>query len=136
MIKRIVLDTNIFISTFLFGGKLEDFITKLLENHDLYFSRNLIEEVSSKLKEKGASKEILDEFMIIVEHSILVDVKSVVNICRDPKDNFILELARDSQADFLITGDKDLLELKQWEGTKIIRPFEAPRYSLINEPEI
>jgi predicted nucleic acid-binding protein len=50
-----------------------------------------------------------------------VEVKSKVNTCRDPKDNFLLSLARDSHANYLITGDQDLLDLKIFEGTKIIK---------------
>ena len=50
----------------------------------------------------------------------LVEVSSSVTICRDPKDDFLLSLARDGNADFLLTGDKDLLELERFEATKII----------------
>jgi putative PIN family toxin of toxin-antitoxin system len=50
----------------------------------------------------------------------LVDVKIKVNACRDPKDNFLLSLSKDGKANFLITGDKDLLELKSFGTTKII----------------
>ena len=47
-------------------------------------------------------------------------MKSNVNLCRDQKDNFLLSLSKDSQANYLITGDKDLLDLKTLENTKII----------------
>ena len=43
-----------------------------------------------------------------------------VEICRDYKDNFLLSLSRDADADFLITTDEDLLVLKQFEGTRIL----------------
>ncbi len=46
-------------------------------------------------------------------------VISTVKVCRDPNDNFLLALAKDAQADFLITGDKDLLVLKKFETTII-----------------
>ena len=49
----------------------------------------------------------------------LIEVKSIVTICRDPKDNFLLALAKDGKADYLITGDKDLLDLKKFGKTKI-----------------
>jgi predicted nucleic acid-binding protein len=42
-----------------------------------------------------------------------------VDVCRDPKDNFLLALAVDSGADFLLTGDKDLLVLKIYNNTII-----------------
>ncbi len=50
----------------------------------------------------------------------MVDVRSKVELCRDPKDNFLLALAKDGDADYLITGDADLLVLKEFEKTKIV----------------
>jgi putative PIN family toxin of toxin-antitoxin system len=50
----------------------------------------------------------------------LVEVKSGVNDCRDFKDNFLLNLAIDGKAKYLISGDKDLLVLGQIKKTKII----------------
>ena len=47
-------------------------------------------------------------------------VKSNIEICRDEKDNFLLNLALDSKADYLLTGDKDLLILESIENTEII----------------
>ena len=50
------------------------------------------------------------------------DVTSEVTVCRDPKDNKFLSLALDSNADFLVTGDKDLLEVGKFFKTEIITP--------------
>ncbi len=50
----------------------------------------------------------------------LIAVQSIVTICRDPKDNFLLALAKDSKADYLLTGDNDLLDIKNFGKTKII----------------
>jgi predicted nucleic acid-binding protein len=47
-------------------------------------------------------------------------VESRIKLCRDPKDDFLLSLAKDSKADYLITGDYDLLELKEIGKTKIL----------------
>ena len=41
-------------------------------------------------------------------------------MCRDPKDDFLLGLAKKSSADYLVTGDKDLLDLKKYQNTEII----------------
>ncbi|MCZ2460859.1 MAG: putative toxin-antitoxin system toxin component, PIN family [Chitinophagales bacterium] len=51
--------------------------------------------------------------------TIRINVVSEISVCRDPKDNFLLALAKDTKADYLITGDKDLLELKQFDRTII-----------------
>ena len=62
----------------------------------------------------------LDEMLSVFEPFIdLIDVISIISICRDPKDNFLLSLAKDGKADFLLTGDKDLLDLKKIGKTKI-----------------
>ena len=50
----------------------------------------------------------------------IIQVSSVVEICRDAKDNFLLALAKDSQADYLITVDADLLVIKKFEHTEIV----------------
>ena len=49
----------------------------------------------------------------------LIEVQSVITFCRDPKDNFLLALAKDGKADYLLTGDKDLLILTKFGKTKI-----------------
>ena len=49
-----------------------------------------------------------------------INVTSAVNICRDPKDNFLLSLSKDGKASHLITGDKDLLDLKKIGRTQIV----------------
>src|SRR5690606_21818026 len=64
----------------------------------------------------------LDE--IIQDYAEFIDVKSVVNECRDEKDNFLLALAVDSEADYLLTGDGDLLEIQQFNSTQILRITE------------
>lgn len=50
----------------------------------------------------------------------LIEVNSNINVCRDPKDDFLLALAKDGNANFLLTGDKDLLELKRFGHTNIV----------------
>jgi len=56
----------------------------------------------------------------IGEYADFVRVESKIDICRDSKDNFLLSLAVDGQADHLITGDSDLLDLHQIGSTNIL----------------
>ena len=53
-------------------------------------------------------------------YGIYINIISNITVCRDPKDNFLLNLAVDGNADYLITGDKDLLILEKINNTKII----------------
>ena len=123
--KTIILDTNLWIS-FLISKKFSS-IDNLIENKKLtlIFSEELIAEfleVVSRPKfkkyfSKGDIKKILDSFE---QYGKLIEVTSKVSICRDEKDNFLLNLSIDSKADYLITGDNDLLILEKIDQTTIV----------------
>lgn len=126
--NKIILDTNLWIS-FLISKKFSQ-IDKLIENKKitLVFSDELIEEFVDVVRlpkfEKYFSKSDVEKLLdCFDQYGELIKVKSDVNICRDEKDNFLLNLSIDSKADYLITGDNDLLVLKQIEKTKIVRHF-------------
>ncbi len=55
----------------------------------------------------------------ISEAAVFFEITSNINICRDPKDNFLLSLSVDAQADYLLTNDPDLADLKQFGNTII-----------------
>ena len=70
--------------------------------------------------QKFLNEEIIKTFWVSFNLRVLhVHLRSTVTICRDPKDNFLLALSKDAEADFLITGDKDLLELEKFGRTII-----------------
>jgi putative PIN family toxin of toxin-antitoxin system len=131
---RIIIDTNLWIS-FLLSRKYA-FIDKLLSNKkiQLIFCNELLAElmeVAARLKLRrfftpDDKKMIFD---LIERYADYVVVSSNVDLCRDDKDNFLLSLAKDSDADFLITGDKDLLVMKKFKGTSIVTIAE---YQLIS----
>jgi putative PIN family toxin of toxin-antitoxin system len=98
----------------------------LLFNNKLFFCKELHSElydVAYRTKfNKFFSKENVDFLFEIIDESVeFIELVSEVDICRDAKDNYLLALAKDSNADYLITGDKDLLTLEEFEGTKIIK---------------
>lgn len=74
-------------------------------------------------------KELMRLLKIIAEN---VNIKPTHFISRDPKDNFLLDLIEYSKADFLVTGDTDLLELNPFKTAKIINPSDFESY-LIKE---
>ena len=122
---RIILDTNLWIS-YLISTRLIK-IDLLLEKEKvrLIFSEELLQEfieVAHRPKfKKYFSKEDIDELLNLFDYfGELVEVNSIVEVCRDPKDNFLLALSKDSKANYLITGDKDLLELKKFGSTRIL----------------
>ena len=123
---RIILDTNLWIS-FLISSKYEQ-LDSLLDDEKctLLFSNELLEEFLSVVKRPKLRRYISDEDIEILLDSIdevaeFVEVTSELDLCRDPKDNFLLDLAVDGLADYLLTGDNDLLVLEEVGKTKIIK---------------
>ena len=121
---KIIIDTNLWVS-FLIKNQFS-FISELVANNRLIFCKELFSELYDVLYRtkfgKLFSKDNTDNMMEFIDlYAEIVEINSVVDVCRDKKDNYLLALAKDSKADYLITGDKDLLTLKQFEGTKIIK---------------
>jgi uncharacterized protein len=78
-------------------------------------------EVARRPKSKRffSLSDIEDLLETIEEYAEFVTVQTRIEVCRDPKDNFLLSLSIDGNADFLITGDKDLLTLTNFGETTI-----------------
>ena len=124
-IKRIIIDTNLWISFLITNdfNKLDHFLNS--DKYLVVFSDELFDEFLEVVhREKFAryfndlNIKILVE--IINEKALFVKVFSIVNVCRDVKDNFLLSLAIDGDVDYLITGDNDLLILKHYQKTSIL----------------
>ena len=123
--NRIIIDTNLWISYLITKGFKR--LDKLIFNDEarLVFSQELIDEfidVSErpKFKKHFSSDDVSSLLILFNTYGEFVKVKSSVNVCRDLKDNFLLSLSIDSQANYLITGDNDLLELKNFGKTIIL----------------
>ncbi len=123
--KKVILDTNLWIS-FLISKRL-DFIDELLFKGKikLVFSKELIEEFLSVAQRQKFAKYFSDNniselLKLFDKYGKLINISTKVEICRDAKDNFLLNLAIDGKADYLITGDADLLAIIKIKKTKII----------------
>jgi uncharacterized protein len=122
---KIIVDSNIWIS-FLIGKNLlglQNYIdSRKIKIVTCNEQLTELSEVFKKPKlKKYFTKEQISEFFELLDESsntIIISTKS--NICRDPKDNYLVSLAIDSKADFLITGDKDLLELNKIGKTIVL----------------
>jgi hypothetical protein len=122
---KIILDTNFWIS-YLISDKIK-YLDKFLFSKEvqLIFSNELFEEFlivsqREKFKKFFDFADIEKLIKLIDNYGKIVKVTSALKLCRDPKDNFLLNLALDAKADYLVTGDNDLLELENIEKTKII----------------
>ena len=122
---RIIIDTNLWIS-FIISHRLSGLEDLLYSgNFRLLFSAELVDEIVATIRKpklkKHFKKDALEDMLWVFDPFIdFVTVKSAVSICRDPKDNFLLSLAKDGLAHYLVTGDQDLLSLDTIEETKII----------------
>jgi putative PIN family toxin of toxin-antitoxin system len=122
--SRIILDTNLWIS-FLISkdfSKLDEIIFS--KKSILIFSQELLEEFLEvvkrpKFRRYFAQTDIEELLETIDEYGEFIVVKSKIEICRDAKDNFLLSLAVDGKADFLLTGDQDLLIIEKIGKTNI-----------------
>lgn len=113
------------ISASVFGGMVEKIIDLIIGNKlKLFISSDLTKEVFKKLNEFQASEAIIKKVITVMGKGTVVIPKIKVTACRDPKDNFVLELVETAQQDYIITRDKDLLDLPQsrWKTTQIITP--------------
>ncbi len=73
-----------------------------------------------KFKKSFSLADLQDLLQELSIRSEFIAVTSAVSVCRDLKDNFLLSLAVDGRATHLITGDKDLLDLKNYGETEIV----------------
>ena len=123
--KKVILDTNLWIS-YLISKRL-DFLDDLIQNGEimLIFSRELVDEFLTvanrpKFRKYFTENNVTNLLRLFDKYGKLIEVSSHIEQCRDYKDNFLLSLAVDSKADYLITGDDDLLLIKKIKKTKII----------------
>lgn len=125
---RLVIDTNLWIS-FIISNRINLLESILISNKvrvRLLFSEKLIDEIRETIKKPKLRKyfaensidEMLDAFEPFIE---FIDVASQINECRDPKDDFLLELAKDGKANYLVTGDNDLLVMEKLGLAEILK---------------
>jgi len=124
---KVVIDTNIWIS-YLLGSLLQGMDEKILSKEiKVVVSDEMLKEISEvssrpKFKNIFTAKRIKELFSLLDSYAIIVSPSQKVNVCRDGKDNFLLEVALEGEADYLVTGDEDLLVLDPFHNTKIVKP--------------
>ena len=123
---RIILDTNVLISGLLLSASTsQQVFDRVTATETLLISEATFTEIYQTFIRKKFNKYLSLEKRLQFIASLrnkaeIVNITSYVSICRDPKDNKILELAVSGQANFIITGDKDLLVLNPFQGIEII----------------
>ncbi len=122
---KVVFDTNIFISAFVIpGSQAEKAALRIIEGRDvLLLSKGILDELLTVLSTKfSRDKEEISRVAVILSEMAEWGVPSEkINDLKDDPDNRILECAVSGNADVIVTGDKELLRLRGYEKTKIIR---------------
>ncbi len=126
---RGVFDNNVLVSGALLAGVPRQAFDKLLDNGTVLISVPVLLELAEVLNREKFDKYVTHDermrFMVgFLKVAEMIETGETIAVCRDPKDDKLLELAVSGNADFLVTGDKDLLVLNPFRGVKIITPRE------------
>ncbi len=123
---KVVLDTNIFISSIFWKGNPHKVVELALDKRiQVFISIEILNELEGVLKEKfSQEQEFIDEqITLILEYAQVINPENKVEIVKeDPDDNKIIECAMTAKAEYIITGDPHLTKLKEALGIKILKP--------------
>jgi putative PIN family toxin of toxin-antitoxin system len=122
---RVVLDTNVIVAAFAARGLCAEVFEVCVSDHSIVLSEHILSETQDKLIKKvklpkKAALAIIDYLRGIAE--IVIPVLLDKSICRDKDDVIIIGTAISGLANFIITGDEDLLILKTYKDVKIVTP--------------
>ena len=123
---KVIIDTNLWIS-FLIGKRLSTLKSLLTNPHLTFFvCDELLEEIQhisskQKIKKYVGDNDVKDTFVLVSRFCELAVIQQkAISPVRDVEDLYLLSLADTVQADYIITGDKDLLTLQTHNQTKIV----------------
>ena len=122
---NVVLDANVVVAAFASRGLCESVLELCLHSHQIVLSQELLDEILRNLRRKiKLPAGIVEDIgRLLLEHASMASpVPLAPDVCRDPEDIKILGLAVAAHADCIVTGDKDLLVLKEFEGVPILTP--------------
>jgi putative PIN family toxin of toxin-antitoxin system len=122
---RVVVDANVAIAAVATRGLCEAIMELCLEHHHVVLCDGILKEIDTKLKTRlKVPRSVRLEYLKLLRNQahILKPVRVPKDACRDPKDLMILGLVSPGQIDAIVTGDKDLLVLKKYQGVAIMSP--------------
>ena len=127
---RVVLDSNVVISGYIFGGPPAELIHLALDGKfDCFTTIPILDEIRDVLS-RPKFKLTPEQALSFIEeyHALCLVVRPVRNVTimkENPDDNKILECALAAQADLIVTGDSHLLDLSKWKRIRIMTPSQA-----------
>ncbi len=132
---KIVLDTNVLIAALITRGVCSDLLEHCIQHHEIIAAEFILNELHRNLSKKFNYDEAdIEEVINLLQPKIQIVaiVEMEAAVCRDPDDDKILGTALSARAACIVTGDKDLLEIKNFHAIDIIRPSEFSEYEAKN----
>lgn len=125
---KIVIDTNVLISGVFFGGQPSRVLMAVIEKKlTACATTEIVDEymeIVAEMLERKQGHLKRDALAMLVKEMELVEPVSTVDVCREPDDNKFLGCAKDADALYIVSGDKDLLVLEEFENIKIVTAKE------------
>ena len=125
---RIVVDTNVIISGVFFGGAPGEVLKAIVSNKvTACATKQIVEEyieIVNEIISRKQGKLNNTILLTLIESLEMIKPKAHIEISRDPDDDKFIECAKDADALYIVSGDKDLLVIKQYENIKIITAKE------------
>ena len=125
---RILIDTNILISGLFFHGLPKKLLSEMdFEKFNICVNEEIVSEYIEKVDKKFSNakyvidKELREKFFSNLQS---FEMKSDLKICRDPKDDKFINCAIDAKAIYIVSGDSDLLTIKNFAGIEIVTARE------------
>lgn len=122
---KVLLDTNVLIAAFITRGICNELLEHCLRHHQVILSEFLLDEFQNHLLHKFqyTAQETREAFELLrLRAMFVVPVQLSERICRDVDDDQVLGTALEGQVDCVITGDKDLLDLKKFQSISVLKP--------------
>jgi putative PIN family toxin of toxin-antitoxin system len=121
---RAVFDTNVVIGGLVARGLCHEILAVHIPLHRPILSRQLWDELTDKLREKFELEPAeLPLLALYRRHALWVEARPLPRpVCRDPDDDWVLATAIAGEAEVVVTGDPDLLDLESHQGIRIVTP--------------
>jgi len=120
---KIVLDTNVLVSGIFWGGVPEKILELAISGEvEIYATEEILNEYFRIIEKIGKKdKDLCSQWkMLLIQIVKIVQPTKKIKICRDPKDDMFLECAVSSKSKYIVSGDDDLLSLKEVNEIQII----------------
>ncbi|MBM3181446.1 MAG: putative toxin-antitoxin system toxin component, PIN family [Chloroflexi bacterium] len=124
---KVLLDTNVLIAAFITKGVCSELLEHCLRRHDVVVSEFILDEFHKNLVKKFRySAEDADSVIQLLRSRVFLSKPIPLSqpVCRDVDDDMVIAAALAGRAACIITGDKDLLELKVHQGIAILKPAD------------